>query len=576
MGTDVIYSEHDQQSNNNGDFIRHIDSACSSLISSNLVEGIYNNNVSKEYLNNMTDSDNEENQGETTTNGNARTTIHEASFTSEEEYNKREFVPPDGGFQAWLVMACCFLCNGVIFGIINSYGVIFVYLKEGYKDDDEAATKASLVGSLAVGTTFFLSPVSSILIDRFGIRKTAFVGGFIACLGMLFSSFFYQRVEALYFTYGIMFGGGSSLAYTPSLVILGHYFRRHMGLVNGIVTAGSSVFTIAMPHILDGLLSSMGLQNCLRFLTGLTSLLMLAALSFKPLMSHGHEKSNKGICAQIVNVDNWKNKKYVIWCLAIPSALFGYFVPYVHIVQHVKDILPDKNGGSLVTCIAITSGFGRLLFGKVADFPRVNRILLQQISFISIGICTMLLTAAPYFKGFQFEAMIVFALIMGLFDGCFITMLGPIAFDICGPAGASQAIGFLLGLCSIPLTAGPPIAGLLYDTFGNYNVAFLAAGVPPIVGALFMCCIYRVGGRTVIYEDAEHHRHYESGNGPIVIANRDQNNGQAAEYSSALLSASPSVATNAARITESVTATTQLSQIAIDDESLDDEGAPTA
>jgi MCP family monocarboxylic acid transporter-like MFS transporter 10 len=48
---------------------------------------------------------------------------------------------------------------------------------------------------------------------------------------------------------------------------------------------------------------------------------------------------------------------------------------------------------------------------------------------------------------------------MGLFDGCFISLLGPIAFDIVGPAGASQAIGFLLSLCSIPLTVGPPIAG---------------------------------------------------------------------------------------------------------------------
>jgi MCP family monocarboxylic acid transporter-like MFS transporter 10 len=73
-------------------------------------------------------------------------------------------------------MICAFLCNGIIFGIINSYGVLFVYLKEGYKGDEEAATKASLVGSLAVGTTFLLSPVSSILIDKYGIRKTAFAG----------------------------------------------------------------------------------------------------------------------------------------------------------------------------------------------------------------------------------------------------------------------------------------------------------------------------------------------------------------------------------------------------------------
>ena len=76
-----------------------------------------------------------------------------------------------------------------------------------------------------------------------------------------------------------------------------------------------------------------------------------------------------------------------------------------------------------------------------------------------IGVCTMLLTAAPLLKGFEFQAMVIFALIMGIFDGCFITMFGPIAFDICGPKGAAQGIGFILGLSSIPLTTGPPIAG---------------------------------------------------------------------------------------------------------------------
>ena len=50
--------------------------------------------------------------------------------------------------------------------------------------------------------------------------------------------------------------------------------------------------------------------------------------------------------------------------------------------------------------------------------------------------------------------MLTFCFILGIFDGCFITMLGPIAFDLCGGDGAGQAIGFLLALCSIPLTIG--------------------------------------------------------------------------------------------------------------------------
>ena len=34
-----------------------------------------------------------------------------------------------------------------------------------------------------------------------------------------------QRIEYLYLTYGLMFGGGASLAYNPSLTILGLYFK---------------------------------------------------------------------------------------------------------------------------------------------------------------------------------------------------------------------------------------------------------------------------------------------------------------------------------------------------------------
>jgi len=48
---------------------------------------------------------------------------------------------------------------------------------------------------------------------------------------------------------------------------------------------------------------------------------------------------------------------------------------------------------------------------------------------------------------------------MGLADGCFVSVMGPIAFDLVGQKGAAQAIGCILGLCSIPMTVGPPIAG---------------------------------------------------------------------------------------------------------------------
>ncbi|XP_012060518.1 PREDICTED: monocarboxylate transporter 10 [Atta cephalotes] len=395
--------------------------------------------------------------------------------------------PPDGGLRAWMIMIGSFTINGVLFSIINSYSLIYQELQKRLIEagETEVSSKAALVGSLTIGTTFFLSPVAGILTDKFGIQTTTFVGGAIASVGLLLSSLLTAKVELLFLTYGVMYGLGASLAYTPSLAILGHYFKKYLGLVNGIVTAGSSIFTTLLPSLMEVLILRLGLEGTLRSLAVLTATIMACAILFKPipLTSQGDKshktKSLRNHMKEFVNVSIWKKKRYVVWAVSIPLALFGYFVPYVHIGKFVTTTFKDADSKLPVMCVGITSGIGRLIFGYIADLPKVNRIFLQQISFVSIGILTMLL---PVTKSFLM--LLIISLGMGLFDGCFISLLGPIAFDICGRSGATQAIGFLLGMCSIPLTVGPPIAGLLYDHTGTYDLPFLLAGVPPIIGAL--------------------------------------------------------------------------------------------
>lgn len=62
--------------------------------------------------------------------------------------------------------------------------------------------------------------------------------------------------------------------------------------------------------------------------------------------------------------------------------------------------------------------------------------------------------------------------------------------DLCGAKGATQGIGFLLGLCSIPITAGAPIAGLLYDETHSYRWSFIMAGIPALIGSVLMTLIH--------------------------------------------------------------------------------------
>ena len=107
---------------------------------------------------------------------------------------------------------------------------------------------------------------------------------------------------------------------------------------------------------------------------------MIASLTFKPVLGTSSTKEELRHLHSVINVKNWKNSKYVVWLVAAPTAMFGYFVPFVHLVAYVRDILPENNGEGLLTCIGITAGIGKILLGIIADRPNVNPVFLQQFS----------------------------------------------------------------------------------------------------------------------------------------------------------------------------------------------------
>ncbi|XP_049872513.1 monocarboxylate transporter 10-like [Pectinophora gossypiella] len=399
--------------------------------------------------------------------------------------------PPDGGFKAITVLIASFLTNGLVFGVINSYSIIYTVLLDRLKNGkvDNAEIKASLVGVLTIGTTFALSPLSGVLTGFLGLRMTAVLGGAIATTGLLLSSFVVDYVDALCFTYGILYGLGASLAYTPSLAILGQYFKKYLSIVNGIVTIGSSAFTVFMPLLMEWMIENYSLEWMFRLLALFAVCISLCGLMFKPVPVVVIEKPTKTDntikswlkamgCSHI-----WQCKKYRLWTFSMPIALFGYFVPYVHIKKFIEDLnFEDVNRNLPLQCIAITSAIGRLTFGFLGD--RIDRILLQQISFYVIGIFTIIL---PFVR--SFGLIVAIALGMGLFEGGFIALIGPIAFELVGSTYAAQAIGCMLGMAALPLSIGPPVAGALYSLYKDYTVPFIVAGISPIVGATFMFLI---------------------------------------------------------------------------------------
>ncbi|XP_071371276.1 monocarboxylate transporter 8 [Centroberyx affinis] len=421
------------------------------------------------------------------------------------------FVPPDGGF-GWLVVFAATWCNGSIFGIQNSFGILHMMLAKEHEDpnDQTSQFKVAWVGALAMGMIFFCSPVVSMFTDHFGCRKTAVGGATLAFIGLL-STAFATSLSLRYFTYGILFGCGSSFAFQPSLVILGHYFRQRLGLANGVVTAGASLFSMGLPVLLKTVVEPLGLSRTFQILSLFMLIQALLALTFKPLLPAGggmgppgmgppgpaEPQTQPGATGQgasrwsraLVQVRKYFNLRvfhivtYRVWAFGVATAVLGYFVPYIHLINFVKEQFKDtQREWVLLVCIGASSGVGRLAFGKIGDLiPGLQKIYMQVASFMALGLMSMMIPQCAVFEG-----LVVVCVFLGLCDGCFLTIMAPIAFELVGPMQASQAIGYLLGLMAIPMTAGPPIAGLLHDYFGNYTVAFSLAGVPPMVGGVVL------------------------------------------------------------------------------------------
>lgn len=93
--------------------------------------------------------------------------------------------PPDGGARAYLVMVSAFLCNGILFGIINTYSVIYLSLQRQLTaSGDEAASSKACESP---------NPLPSLFSSTVRTRKCSQLYGFLQISIFSSSQFIFPR-----------------------------------------------------------------------------------------------------------------------------------------------------------------------------------------------------------------------------------------------------------------------------------------------------------------------------------------------------------------------------------------------
>ena len=163
------------------------------------------------------------------------------------------------------------------------------------------------------------------------------VGGILIGIGIFVSSFV-DTIFLMYVTYSLIFGLGSSMCYIASILVLSEYFNKNLVVANGIALAGAGVGAISLAPALSLLLDNYNWRDAVRILSGASLVLLCCAfiyylvpspLEFVDAKDYEEEK-------KCFDFSLFKNKAYVLLIAANGLVLFGFYIPYVHLVSLVS------------------------------------------------------------------------------------------------------------------------------------------------------------------------------------------------------------------------------------------------
>ncbi|KAF1985775.1 monocarboxylate transporter [Aulographum hederae CBS 113979] len=385
---------------------------------------------------------------------------------------------PDGGMQAWLVVAGGFCCLFVSFGWINCIGVFQNYYEKNQLRDMSPSTIA-WIPSLEAFMMFLFGPVVGKLYDNYGPRWILLTGSFFHVFGLMMTSIsskYYQFILAQ----GICSPFGASLIFYPAMSVCSTWFFKRRALAFGIMAAGSSLGGVIFPIMIEQLLPKVGFGWSMR----IAAFLILGLLIIANLTVRSRVPPFPRPLVLMEFVAPLKETPYTL--VVIGSFLFflGMFLPINYLIVQAQQVgMSARLAGYLIAILNALSLFGRVLPGYLGDrFGRFNVIII-------LTFFTSIITFALWIPARANAPIIVFAALYGFGSGTFVSMIPAVIAQI---SPDMTKIGVRTGTCfvfiSIAALVSNPIGGALVEARGG---DFLGAQI-------FAGCVMFGGGVALV------------------------------------------------------------------------------
>nr|XP_037281584.1 monocarboxylate transporter 3-like [Rhipicephalus microplus] len=403
----------------------------------------------------------------------------------------RQHYYPEGGW-GWVVCVCVCLVNALSWGMQLNYGVMHAAAVRQFGEEHETAW----LGSASLASSLFVSPMVVAWCRRKSIRLTAIVGGLVAALGCLFSSFASQLQQGL-FSQGLVLGLGLGMARDAGGLVLGQYFKRRRHCAEVVACAGAGLGAAVMAAFLHSALGSLGWRHGLQAATGLLSLNFVLGTFYRSAsLYHPHRRA-------IVHLKNQRRKikekqpsvvkppffdftvlrtrtvRVVMVTAALTAA--GLYTPFFCLVP-LSSAEGVQGTWTLQALLGLASaggaGVAGLLLMRHPTQCVLSRRCLCQLSLLGASLAMLALGALNGFAGYA-----LFAAVYGASAGGVAYALRMLVFERLRARHFGRAWGFVQWAQCLSVLVGVPVTGYINKSRQDPKAGFYFSAACTFAGA---------------------------------------------------------------------------------------------